>query len=110
MMAEDAVMHLVEGMGEIEAAIGQGEAFTVAPPFFGKIQHWDARMLHRAQVDQMHRVELVRHAEQHACGPAPMSGLGQRRPRGIACGEREIVRVRVFGIHPGKHRTRKGQV
>src|SRR4029079_15660495 len=41
MMAEDAVMHLVEGMGEIEAAIGQSKAFTVAPPFFGKVEHWD---------------------------------------------------------------------
>ena len=83
-MAEDAVVGLVEGAGQIGAGIGEGEALAVAVVMGIELGHGDAMAIDGLHRHQMIGIELARRLEQHAGAMLGPARLGERRPGGIA--------------------------
>ncbi len=105
LVAPDAVIRLVKRAGEVGTGVGQRK--SLAPPalFIGQAQHGDAVLDHRLHRHEMHRVDAVRHLEDHALLVTGAAGGRQRCPGGVARGQIERRRVCGLVLEPLRHRS-----
>ena len=86
-VALDAVIGLIERAGQRHAGVGKLESFAIAPVLLGQTELGDAVVLDGFNRDQVHRIELVRHLEEHVAAVMLDSSRRKRGPGGVAlCG------------------------
>ena len=67
-VAEDAVMRLIEAAAQIHAGVGQGKAFAAADMARRRLERRRAVVIHLIEMHQMLRIHLLRRLEQDAGG------------------------------------------
>ena len=107
-VAEDAVMRLVERRLEVHAVVGEREALAPAQPRFGKFVGLRAVLHALPGVDQAHGVDAPRLPEQHAPAVArPALGMVERPGRIARRRLQRLARVRLVP-KPAQHRLGEG--
>ena len=108
-VAEYAVMGLVEGVFEVHARIGQGEAVARARGVIGaEFQLTDAVVILRLHIHQVHGVDLFGELEQHAGGEALAAHGRKRGPGGELFRRRYGLGVGLLVGEPAHHRRGEG--
>ena len=103
MVTEDAVVDVIEGLGQVHAGVGQGEAVAMPQPVLGQDLRPDTVDGLLLQRDQVQGIELVGRVEQHAAGMAGLA-LGMiERPGRVVAGDLESLAVICLRVQPGAH-------
>ena len=107
-VALDAVVGLVEGVGEFHALIGEGETFAVTPLVGGEFDLVQAVAFDSLRRHQVEHVELVGGAEKNTGVVFRLACGSEHGPDGVLLGDGQVFGVVGFVGQPAIHMVSEG--